>query len=379
MQAESRSMMHETHWNPEGVGTASATSHSTPRAWYESEGGRAACRGLIFRGLPMATGGSPGRPWGSEGQTGSGPSAEAARRRTPAASGPLVGRSLGLWFSQRAVDAEADSAGDPQRVRYCIPPQPPMAAVAPRGLVLPGTRAPSDPAERRGHCPLEALQMAAYKKRRNDLGPTWFSSMKAAFCSFRPADGRGGRQGRPLSFITTTGTTVFPPWPPSVSRPSANTWGCISGSSSTTFNRPMWPRLSRHSYDTCLVHSSCCGTMDPSTKDPSSPDCRGTIPDFTLNHSPAMRPNLIQPNKSGMTSRATPPTVCFGISSTSGSNSMTMHGGGVALKRKFNPSSWRPPSRARPGSVCITYAKPYSSHDHAPGIGGSNKQESTHS
>jgi len=39
-----------------------------------------------------------------------------------------------------------------------------------------------------------------------------------------------------------------------------------------------------------------------------------------------------------------------------------MHGGCVALKRNFNPSSWRPTSRRRPGSVCITYAKPYNAY-----------------
>jgi hypothetical protein len=70
---------------------------------------------------------------------------------------------------------------------------------------------------------LEALPVAAYKKRRNDLGPIWFSSMKAAFFSFRPADGHGHRQGRHLSFNTTIDTTASPLWRPSVSQPSANT------------------------------------------------------------------------------------------------------------------------------------------------------------
>jgi hypothetical protein len=37
-----------------------------------------------------------------------------------------------------------------------------------------------------------------------------------------------------------------------------------------------------------------------------------------------------------------------------------MHGGFVVLRPSSDHLSWRPTSRHRPGSICITYAKRYS-------------------
>jgi hypothetical protein len=353
--------MDETHRIAEGIGTSPTTSHRIARSRLEFEGGRPAGRRLVLRGVPMATNRITGWPSRFEGQTGSGASAEAARPRMPATSEASHGRGLGIRLSERPLDTETNQCGHPQGVRCCVPPQSCLAAAATCGLVVSSARATSDPTEPRGHCSMEALQVAAYKKRSNKLGPIWFSSMKAAFLSFRPADGRGDRKGRHPLFTTTTDTTASPLWPPSVCRLSASTWVCICGSNRTTFMRPMWPRFSVHSYDTCGVRSYCCGTMAPSTKDPSLPNCRRTIPDFTLKPFPAMRPNSIQSSRSGMTSRAIPPTVCFETSSISGSDSTTMHGVCVALEPNSDHSSWRPTSPRHRGSHCITYAKRYSS------------------
>ena len=191
--------------------------------------------------------------------------------------------------------------------------------------------------------------------------------MKAAFFSFPPADGHGGRRHRRPLFITTTDTTASPLWRPSVCQPFANTWVCISGSGRTTSQRLMWLGFSVHSYDTCGGQSSSCGTTDESTRDRSWPNCGGTIPVSTLNRSPATLLNSIPLNRYGMTSRATPPTVCFKTSGISASDSTTMHGVCVARKPNSDRSSWPPTSHRRPGSGCITYAKRYNPDYSYPG------------
>ena len=157
------------------------------------------------------------------------------------------GRSIAIRLSERSVDAETNQDRYPQGVRCCVPPQSRLAAVAPCRLVVSSARGPGDPTGPRGHCSLEALPVAAYKKRRNDLGPIWFSSMKAAFFSFRPVDGHGDQPGRHPLFSTTTDTTASPRWRLSVFQSSASAWVYISGFSRTTSKRCMWPGFSAHS------------------------------------------------------------------------------------------------------------------------------------
>ena len=141
-------------------------------------------RRVVLLCLPMATDGTSRGPDRSEGQTGSGSSAQTARGRMLPTLEASSGRGIGIRLSERSVDAETNQNRYPQGVRCCLPPQSRLAAVATRGLVMSSARAPSDPTGLRGHCSWEALQVAAYKKRRNDLGPIWFSSMRAAFFSF---------------------------------------------------------------------------------------------------------------------------------------------------------------------------------------------------
>jgi hypothetical protein len=351
--------MDETQWIPEGIGTAAATGHRIARSRFDFERGRAARRRLVLLCLPMATDGSSRRPDRAEGQTGSGSAAQTARGRILATLRSSSGRSIGLRLSERSVDAQTNPDRYPQGIRCCIPSQSRLATVATCRLVVSSSRASSDPTRRRGHCSLEALQVAAYKKTRNNLGPICCSSMKAASFSFRHVDGHGHQLGRHRSSITTTGTTASPPWRPSVYQPYANTWVYTSGSSRTTFRQPMWPRFSVHSYDICGGRLSYCGTMVVSTKGLSSPNCRRTIPDSTLKRSQVMRPNSIQLSRSGMISRAMTQTHYSATSNIFGSDSTTMHGGSVVRRLNSDHSSWRPTSRRRPGSISITYAKRY--------------------
>lgn len=351
--------MNETHRIAEGIGAPPTTGDGIARSRPESERGRAARPRLFLFCFPMATDGRARRPGRSEGQTGSGAPAQTARGRMPATLTASSGRSTGIRLSKRSVDPETNPDRYPQGIRCCIPSQSRLASVATCRVVVPSTRASSDPTGPRGHCSLEALQVAAYKKTRKDLGPICCFSMKAAFFSFRTADGHGHRPDRRRSFVTTTDTTASPPWQPSVCRPYANTWVCISGSSRTTFRRPMWLRFSAHSYGTCGDRLSYCGTMALSTKAPSLPNSRRTIPDSAFKRSPAMRPSSIPLNRSGTTSRATTPTRHTATSSTFGSDSTTMHGASVAPKLHSDHFSWRPTCRHHLGSACITYAKRY--------------------
>ena len=204
-------MLNETNRIAESIGTAPTACHRVDRARFSFEGGRAARPRLVLLCLSMATDGGPRGSGRAEGQASSRSPAQTARGRMLRTVSDSSGRSIGIRLSQRSVDAETNPDRYPQGIRCCIPSQSRLATVTTRGLVLSSTRASSDPTGPRGHCSLEALQVATYKKRRNALGPICCSSMKAAFFSSRPADGHGHRPGRHRFSITTTDTTASLP------------------------------------------------------------------------------------------------------------------------------------------------------------------------
>ena len=109
--------------------------------------------------------------------------------------------------------------------------------------------------------------MAAYKKRPNDLGPRWFSSMKAAFCLFPASAGHGRpRAGRLCCDARDIGTR-YRPFRRSACRPDAGAWRSTRGSTATRTSNP--PRLSSSSgssSSTCGVRWSFCGTTAPNTR-----------------------------------------------------------------------------------------------------------------
>lgn len=85
------------------------------------------------------------------------------------------------------LDPKTRGASDRGAVWHPLPLQPHVAPPSRIGLEHPEAGQARPGTGREGHRPLEALRLAAYKKRPNSLGPTWSFSTKAAFFWPRPS------------------------------------------------------------------------------------------------------------------------------------------------------------------------------------------------
>ena len=115
----------------------------------------------------------------------------------PAIVGVVAERGRCLRLPQRTMDVGSHRRGDCAGVRCILSSQSCMAAASSTLLVLPGSGVAGHAARRGRHRPLEALPLAAYKKRLANLGPIWPSWMKAAFCSSPRRRRTWGPQGQP--------------------------------------------------------------------------------------------------------------------------------------------------------------------------------------
>ena len=172
-----------------------------------------------------------------------------------------------LWFPQRAMDAQAYSPRDQARIQRSSSSFSCLENTAPRRLELSGARAPCDPKGRRSHRTLEALQVACYKKKPEDLVPTSFSSMKAAFCSFRRDVEHGDFKAKRPSSVTAISTKRSRHWRRSPFRPNANTSVCTLVFSRTISRHSMWPTFFALSCEICVATSFSCGTTLRFTRD----------------------------------------------------------------------------------------------------------------
>ena len=213
-------MGHETSWVGGIVGEAAPSRHRVVETGPGIERDRATDSLLCLVGPSLGSRLEEERRHGAGIETRPGTSEEADRAAAGSTVAAPAPRRHGAWFSQRAVDPEADRIADPEGVRRALPSEPPLARAPVMRLELPGAGAPRDPARRGGHRALEAAHVAGNKKKLEDVAPTSHFSMKAASCSFRRAVERGARRGILQSSATATGTTASPrsrhsPWPPS--------------------------------------------------------------------------------------------------------------------------------------------------------------------
>ncbi len=310
MEARCRYMLHETSWIPKDVRTAPATSCGSLGRGLVCAGGGASYRRIGFFCLPLEDGSGGGWRGSVISQIGSRAPEEAARRRTTTTCRTVVAGGHGLRLSQRSVDPETHCLGDSQGVRRGVSSKPRLASPPPDGLVLSSSGTARHPTRREGHRALEAVQVAAYKKTRNDLGPTWPSSMKAASCSSRRAAGLGGHRDRPLSSATATNTTASRRWLRSPSPLFENASGSMFASSRTTSRPFMWPSFSGNFCTTCADTSSFFGIKRESTRAHTLRKSAATTLACIWNAFPHTHLNSILSNRSGMISKATQPTAC---------------------------------------------------------------------
>jgi len=172
-------------------------------------------------------------------------------------------RSTGGGVAERVVDPGAYCQSDLAPVSWSLPSSRDLAALADDGVELPKARAPRLSAQRSSDCSLAPLPLAAYKKRLHDWEPTWFSWMKAAFCSSPISNARGLQRDKlpTVRCATSKGESMCSVlWP---CRPSASAWpSTCSFIPAQSEGRKWWSFLKP-----CLLISvarwSCYGIVAP--------------------------------------------------------------------------------------------------------------------
>ena len=292
-------MMHETIWKPRVPGEATPARHPAFKSRQKTVGGSSNRR--CGRKLSVSLVAELPRE-GSEGiafPTGAGASAQAL----PASEGETFGTSSGWLSGSRlrhgSVDTKPCGASDSQIFRGRVSPLPCLETPDQPGVKLPETGAASITKGRGSHRTLEALHLAAYKKKPKGSRPNWSFSTKVGSCSSLTSSGPGHSGDKlPKSTISTSRTGFR----------SSTLWSFLPGGSG-------WLSMSECVHITsmdwtssrfCGIFSSIFadlsssfGIAEPST---SAWKCGTSLLDviaFMSNGFPLMLPNSTRRNTSG--------------------------------------------------------------------------------
>ena len=176
-------MGYETPSTSKPIGTATASSHPPVAARQRGShdcpdgGGGAEVGVALGANLP-----GKGTPWLTR-PAHSGASVISSGRAEDPLGPSVTARGTRRRVPDRIVDVGAHRHGRLARVSHSLPPQCLVVSLTRDGLELSETRAPIVSTQRSRDCALEALPLAAYKKRQHASGRTWFSWTKVASCS----------------------------------------------------------------------------------------------------------------------------------------------------------------------------------------------------
>src|SRR3989338_528167 len=248
-------MGHETPWNTATVGDATFVCRKVVE-----EGAapvhRCPGRGLLReQRLPVvAVFPKKGREW----------IAARSGHRTPPEADPgteakadaySLAQCLGRRIRHGPLDPGTNRGGNPAALWGGLSPLPRLEAVARAGLVLPEAR-DQGAGERRGSDrALEALPVAAYKKKPKDLGAISSFSTRAGSSCFPTSVGPGHlKDRRRFCVVPDTGRRfrLSRPW---LYRRTAGGWHSTPVSTPRRTSIPSWPP---NSWDTC---SKRCGDL----------------------------------------------------------------------------------------------------------------------
>ncbi len=333
---------HETPRNRPAVGKAATTGHSTVKGRQKSVGGGPRRKRVCEFGIPLVPDFPREGSAGATTATHSWPSAQALRasetQTGPGASEGTPGRRL----SDGSMDLTACGQGDRPAVRSSLSPLPRLETSGEPGLELPETGAPRPGTGRGSHPTLAAGALAPYKKTPKGLGPIWFFSMKAAFCSFPMSPAPGLRKGKRPSFTISASRTEFLP---SVLLPCPRKKGGWPFTSSLALGiSTAW--MSEPSSETCsgifTVRWSCCGIGERSTGGKKSSNLSLTIPDSMSKSFRPMPRNSTPRNMSGIKPTTLSPTAHRKTSPTLKADSETRCGGHGDPKSSFGLASMLP-------------------------------------
>ena len=218
-------------------------------------------------------------------------------------------RSCSSRTRHRPMDIKAYRTADSCRLRRPLHACRSMEAITPRFWLELSKAATTRSAKRRkGHCVLEAQDMAQYKKKPENLRPILPSWTKAVFCSYRTSAKRGLLRAAHRSCATATGVIK--------SRPSAVS-PCPLAATILVFMSVSMPITSR-ARRSSLFWGICCaicagtlflsGTMAPSTREQTLKLSCKRPSDFMSTGFPVMLLNSIRLNMFGLMGNAIFPT-----------------------------------------------------------------------
>src|SRR5512139_2851368 len=304
-------MGHETPWIPRGTGKAPPTRNRVTERKQDDSFSRGALGGsikeLCFPVVPRVPG---GRFQGPSFNGDSGASSQAVPNREKQIGGsPLIG-SAGCRVSDRPVDSETDRPNHSQALWHPVSSQSCVAVASRDGMELPEARAPGSAKERERGCALESLSVAPYKKKPKNLGPDWSSSMNPASCSSQTFVAPGLRKDKPLSSITSTSRTGFPPSMPWWYRRNGNAWRSTSGFGGGILTDWMFVVSLKSCLNTSETPWSCCGIGARSTVVKRLSSFLQSIRGFIESIFRPMLLNLTLQNMFGIRLTVPFPTVC---------------------------------------------------------------------
>src|SRR5919197_2722229 len=349
-------MVHETLWITQNLGTAPTPGRNAPGRRPELERGCSPHARVGGVSVSMAARLGRRSRGGVSPQAGARPAAQADRPAMRTVGAALTPGGPSAWVRERAVDLTAHRGDDSGALWGALSSRARLEALAPLRVELSGAGAARQPTGRAGHRPLEALHLAGAKKKPNDLGPISPFWMRAASCSSPTGAAFGRPGGTPPSYPTTTSMTASRHWRHSLFRPSASTWACTCASSRAT-SRPLTsPPSCARSCGIFEDPSFCSGTVARFTGGQPSRQYARPTPGCTWKSSRRMRRSSIRRSRSGTTSKAARPTVCYGTHGISAVVWLRTPAGSATRRRSCAPSSGVPSCHCHHEGIYIPYA-----------------------
>lgn len=168
---------------------------------------------------------------------------------------------------ERVVDVAANRRPDSSALRGALPHGAHWEAAPWHGMELPEARAQSHSARRGSHRAVEATGLATDKKTRHDVAPTWSSSTRAGFWSFRMCIELGLPKAEHPWCATATVGIACRPFRRSASRLVVDALACASNSSRKTSRERRFSGSSATCCGSFVARLTCFGTAAPFTDD----------------------------------------------------------------------------------------------------------------
>lgn len=302
-------------------GEAPPASHRSVEARAESCAGSREDRQFAEFCIPVAASLSRERHAGAGLQAGARAAAQAGSPPKTGVDADSCSRGAELRLLIGSVDPEARGRRDPRTFRGALSSQSHVALPSGLGMEQPEANEAGPGTGREGHRALEALHLAAYKKRPNATDPIWSFSTKAGSSCFLASSAPGLPEARRRSCVARDAGPKYLPSRRSRFPRSASAWPSTRDSIRARTSAPRSrPLFFVSSTSICGAVLSSFGMAAISTRGrPFGRSSKGIRVGVSI-ASPATLPNSIRMNLSGACSKGRWPIALpktFRISSVS--------------------------------------------------------------